>query len=185
MKYILTQLILQLTLKISLRYECGMESTLVTVPAFFQLGGQRGPRNFRGQVYIVANNAFSQYRTHIQCLIPSQVPPPFYFSSLLPLQPFLFPLSFIPISYPPLLSYIHARWSGERCKLPSRSGWSLAAKCNFFVNFGPRNERLIAMWQTTVFSKPLLYMPIFFDSLTACSGQFHMFTNMTFTNVIK
>ena len=40
---------------------------------FFWVGRpKRGPRHFRGQVYVVANNALPQYGTHISC---GHVPP--------------------------------------------------------------------------------------------------------------
>jgi len=88
---------------------------------------------------MVANNALPQYGTH--SIIPSFPPFPLIsLFSLLLMVPFL--STSLSFPSPALLSFDTARGLGERCKLPSGSGRSPAAKCNL-VNSGPKNERFL------------------------------------------
>jgi len=97
--------------------------------AFFEWGGQRGPRHFRGQVYrpMVANNALSWDACPIFNFFPS--------SSAFPLiSLFLFascgslPFPLFDSHLLPLPSFHTARGLGERCKLSqarSQGAWPL------------------------------------------------------------
>ena len=106
---------------------------------FFAWGGQRGAKTFLGgQVYMVANYAIPQYGTLLHYSKFPSLESPWSLFSLC----FLWFLSFPPLFHshlPSFPSFDTARGLEERCKLPSRSGRSPAAKWNL-VNSGPRNE---------------------------------------------
>jgi len=147
----------------------------------FWVGRSKGGQDiFRGQVYMVANNALRQNGTHTPLF---QVFHPFPWS-LFSLCLLWF-LSFPPLFHshlPPLPSFDTARGSGERCKLPQR----VRAEPGRQMEFGEFWALKWAFsnmsnWQTTVFSK-LSYICFWFSDSMNCSGHF---TNAIFTNVSK
>jgi len=88
----------------------------VAAPAFLNGEAKGRAKTFLGggQVYMVANNALSQYGTHTECLLPSQVFLPFPLISTLFLfascATFSFP-SLFHSHFPPLPSFYTARRS--------------------------------------------------------------------------